>query len=223
MHQRVHKVLDETLQDSINFTQWVTPDDEFVDPSLEQAFDTFLAYLSLTYSARQAAKIKRRWPLNKAVLAGPESAQKAVKPLEDLFLKLANVKSVEYVNALNKGSSELSERGSLASENDLHVLLDTQRGDALKGEGLMRDLARRIQSLRKDLGFTPTEILEVVFLAELDAKSRMLLKPHLRTMAELVRMRKVHVLEQKDEIKAEWHKYKVDHRQIYIAIPDPPS
>lgn len=83
----------------------------------------------------------------------------------------------------------------------------------------MRDLARRVQALRKELGFTPTEVLEAVYLAELDTESAKSLKPHLETMAELVRTRKMHLQEARSELKAQWRKYNLDGKKVWIAIP----
>jgi len=219
MYQQVHKTLDKTLLESVNFEEWPTPNKELTSPELEQDFDTFLKYVSLTYSARQTAKLKRRWPLKKAVLAGPKSAQNAVKKLEALFLELANVKAVEYVDTLEEINQDLREKGSAASEDNLHALIDTQRDETLLGEGLMRDLARRVQALRKELGFTPTEILEAVYLAELDAESVKLLEPHLKIMAELVRTKKVNLQKTRSELAVEWHEYKLDKKKVFIAIP----
>ena len=54
----------------------------------------------------------------------------------------------------------------------------------------MRDLARRVQALRKEMGFVPTEVLESVHIAELDAESMGLLQPYLEEMAGLVRATK---------------------------------
>ena len=219
MYQQVHKALDKTLLESVNFEKWPTPDEKLADLELEQDFDTLLKYVSLTYSARQTFKLKRRWPLKKAVLAGPKSAQNAVKKLENLFLELANVKTVEYVDTLEEMNYELRDKGNVASENNLHALIDTQRDHALLGEGLMRDLARRVQALRKELSFAPTEVLEAVYLAELDAENAKLLKPHLKTMAELVRTKKVHLQKVKSELEAEWHEYNLDKKKVFIAIP----
>lgn len=219
MYQKVHKALDNTLLESVNFEQWPTAVKKLSNPSLEHTFDTLLAYVSLTNSARQAAKLKRRWPLNSAVLAGPKEAQKAVKKLQDLFLGLTNVKTVEFVDSIADISPELRTRGSLASEDDMHVVLDTQRGPLLIGEGLMRDLARRVQALRKELGFTSTEILDTVYLTELDGESTKLLKPHLKTMAGLVRAKQVILTTTKNELRAEWHEYELDNQKVLIAIP----
>lgn len=218
MYQQVHKALDKTLLESVNFEKWPTPNEKLVTPELEREFEILLKYVSLTYSARQAAKLKRRWPLKKAVLAGPKNTRNAVKKIENLFLELANVKAVEYVETLAEITPEMRRKGSQASENNLHVWIDIHRDEALLGEGLMRDLARRVQALRKELGFTPTEVLDAVYLAELDAESTNLLEPHLETMAELVRTKKVHLQKAKGNLEVEWHEYELDNKKVSIAI-----
>ncbi|MFP3984514.1 MAG: isoleucine--tRNA ligase [Candidatus Bathyarchaeia archaeon] len=219
MYQQIHKTLDKTLLDSVNFEKWPIPDEKLVDQTLEKDFDILLKYVSLTYSARQKTRLKRRWPLMKAVLVGPKNAQNAVRKLEDLFLELANIKAVEYADTPDEIDFETRGEGSLASENNLYALVDTRRDEALQGEGLMRDLARRVQALRRELGFTPTQILDAVYLSELDAESTKMLKPHLEIMADLVRARNVQLQRTKDEVEAEWHEWKLDGKKVYIAIP----
>jgi len=105
-----------------------------------------------------------------------------------------------------------------ASEGNLQVLLHTSRDESLLGEGLMRDLARRVQSLRKEQGFTPTDILEAVHLADLDQKSMKLVEPYLTEMAELVRTKKAHLHKSRAEVKADWHEYKLDNKKVFVAI-----
>ena len=65
--------------------------------------------------------------------------------------------------------------GFPAKKTTITVFLSGQRDDKLLGEGIMRDLARRVQALRKEMGFVPTETLESVHIAELDAESMTLL------------------------------------------------
>jgi len=219
MFQQVHRALDERLSTSVNLEPWPTPDKKLVDRKLEEDFDIFFKYLSLTYSARQKAKLKRRWPLKKAVLAGPKNTLKAVVKLEDLFLKLSNLKSIEYSDRLEEIGIREDKDSVLASENDLHVVVDTRRDQLLVGEGLMRDVARRVQALRKELGFTPTEILSEVHLAGFDKHNITILKPHINSMAELVRTKKVKLHMEKCEFKAEWREYNMGDKKMYIAIP----
>jgi len=219
MFQQVHRTLDERLSTSVNLEPWPTPDKKLVDRKLEEDFDIFFKYLSLTYSARQKAKLKRRWPLKKAVLAGPKNTLKAVERLEELFLELSNLKSIGYSDRLEEIGTREDKDSVLASENDLHVVVDTRRGPLLVGEGLMRDVARRVQALRKELGFTPTEILSEVHLAGFDEHNITLLEPHINSMAELVRTKKVKLHIEKCEFKAEWREYNMGDKKMYIAIP----
>jgi isoleucyl-tRNA synthetase len=215
LHQNVYRELDDKLTESVNFETWPTPNETFEDKGLEEQFEMLQKVVSLTYSARQAAKLKRRWPLSKVQVAGPKNVQQTLRDLEDLFLELANVKDVEYLSKLQTRDEE---DWQTTSDGDIHVRLSTQRDEALVGEGIMRDLARRVQSLRKELGFMPTDILESVHLAELDEQTVRLLTPWLKEMAELVRAKKVQVHTKRTEVEIEWHEYSLDNAKMCVAI-----
>jgi isoleucyl-tRNA synthetase len=222
-YQQVHRALDTALLESVNFESWPSPNEKLVDQELERDFDILFKYVSLTYSARQAAKLKRRWPLEKAVIVGSKEAQAAVRKLKDLYVEFANVKTIEYADTPSEIQPETLQKSSLASEGNSHILLCTHRDERLLGEGLMRDLARRVQALRKELGFTPTDILETVHLAELDVEATRMLNPHLKSMADLVRTKRVKLSKTRGRPKAEWHEYKLGNRKVSIAIPQSAS
>jgi isoleucyl-tRNA synthetase len=215
LYQTVYKQLDDSLPETVNLENWPTPNTDLEDASLEEEFETLLQTLPIVYSARQNAQLKRRWPLAKAVVIAPKKAQEAIKKLEPLFLELANIKTVEYADELPNVDSE---RWAVASEDETQVLLDKFRDDALEGEGLMRDLARRVQALRKELGFSPTDIVEAVHVAELDPKGIELLKPYIAEMEELVRAKNVHLHEKQVEVNADWHESKLDRKKVYVAV-----
>jgi hypothetical protein len=82
----------------------------------------------------------------------------------------------------------------------------------------MRDLARRVQALRKELGFSPTDILKAVHIAELDSASIKLLKPYITEMEELVRAKTLHVHKARVEVDADWHESKLDRAKVYVAV-----
>jgi isoleucyl-tRNA synthetase len=218
LHQNVYRTLDNTLPESVNYQSWPTPDNNLQDAELEHAFDKLQQVLALSYSARQTAQLKRRWPLQKAVVVTPKNELNRLKHLEALFLELANVKGVEFHDFVPEKVSKTSSRWAQASDGEFQVLLYMERDEKLLGEGVMRDLARRVQALRKELGFTPTDILDAVHLAELDTESTSLLEPYLTEMAELVRTKKVHVHRERSEIKAEWHEYSFDDKKVHVAI-----
>jgi hypothetical protein len=149
------------------------------------------------------------------VIAAPKKVQEAIQKLEALFLELGNIKMVENVDKLPDFDSE---RWVLASEGETKVLLDRIRDDSLEGEGLMRDLARRVQALRKELGFSPTDIVKAVHIAELEPKDIEMLKPYIAEMEELVRAQKVLVQRNRVEVNADWHENKLDKKKVYVAV-----
>jgi len=215
MYQTVYKELDDSLPETVNLESWPKPDTKLEDTTLEEEFEILLTSLPIMYSARQDAQLKRRWPLAKAVVVAPKKAQDAIKKLEVLFLELGNIKAVDYADELPEVESE---RWAVASEGETHVLLDKIRDNALEGEGLMRDLARRVQALRKELGFSPTDIVEAVHVAELDPRCADLLKPYIVEMQELVRAKKVHVHGEQIAVKTDWHETKLDKKKVYVAV-----
>ncbi len=218
MHQKVYRELDKTLPESVNFEKWPTPEETLRDEALEREFEILLQCVSLVYSARQSAGLKRRWPLQEARIVAPEQLRKTLKGLEEVFLELANVKKVKYLEELPEIGPDTLKRWASASGNSLHVLLDMHRSETLLGEGLMRDIARRVQALRKELGFMPTDILEAVHIAELDPEGSKLLEPYLTEMAELVRAKKVYIHKERSELKAKWHERTLDNKKIYVAV-----
>jgi len=82
----------------------------------------------------------------------------------------------------------------------------------------MRDLARRVQALRKEQGFSPTDIVEAVHVAELDQKDIELLKPYMDEMKELVRAKAVHVHGERVKVDSDWHENKLDKKKVYVAV-----
>ncbi|MCD6241739.1 class I tRNA ligase family protein, partial [Candidatus Bathyarchaeota archaeon] len=217
LYQQVFRAFDNSLPESINFEKWPIPEERFKDHQLEEEFELLMKAISVSYAARQAGRLKRRWPLRKAVVIAPKKAVKSLEKFKGLFLELANVKEVEFVE---KAPENLpNENWVSATEEEIQVLLDTRRDKMLMGEGLMRDLARRIQALRKELGFVPTEILNEAHVAMLGSEKVELLSPFLEEMAELVRVKKVYMHPDKPEIKAlKWHKYELDGEKILISI-----
>jgi isoleucyl-tRNA synthetase len=216
LYQKVYKKFSPELPDSINFEQWSTPDEKKRNQALEEEFDVLFKTVSLVNAARQQAKLKRRWPLSKAIVTAPDNAASALKRQEPLFLELTNVKTAEYAATVPDYVG--GENWVSASEGELLVFVSGQRDNKLLGEGLMRDLARRVQALRKELGYVPTDVLDAVHIADLDEDGMALLQPYLEEMAELVRTRKVYLHSSRNEVDTEWHESKLDGKRIYLNI-----
>jgi valyl-tRNA synthetase len=216
LYQKVYRKLEADLPESVNFAAWPTPNQKMTNKALEEEFDILLKVVSISYAARQQGKLKRRWPLAKTIVVAPEKTLSALKSLESLLLEQTNVKSVEYSESVPDYVG--GENWVSSQEDTVTVFLSGQRDDKLLGEGIMRDLARRVQALRKEMGFVPTETLESVHIAELDAESMGLLEPFLTEMAGLVRARKIYLHVSCSEVEAKWHESELDGKKIHLNI-----
>ena len=217
LYQNVFRKFDDRLLASVNFEEWPKPNGRLRNKHVEEDFQTLFKVVSLVYSARQNGKLKRRWPLSRMTVVAPENFVGALKSVEALFLELANVKSVDYAQEVPE---HVAKEGRVSAvEGNIQVLLDTQRDEGLLGEGLMRDLARRVQALRKELGYMPTDLLEEVDIAELDDEGIRLLQPYVKEMEELVRTKKINLRNNRDKSNLEWHESQLDEKKVYISIP----
>ncbi len=216
LHQKVYRKLDPTLPESVNFEQWPEPNEKMQNETVEETFDLLFKCVSLVYAARQQAKLKRRWPLSKVIVAAPEKVINTLRNVEALFLEMTNVKAAEYTQQVPEYATD--ENWVSAAEGEVNVFVSGQRDEKLLGEGLMRDLARRVQALRKERGYVPTDVLDAVHIAELDEESMGLLESYLQEMAELVRAKKVCLHRNRSEVEAEWCEYRVDDKKIYVAV-----
>ena len=217
LYQKVYRKLDKNLPESVNFDEWPNPDNKLIDKSAEEEFDVLFKAVSLVYAARQQAKLKRRWPLKTVVVVGPRRITATLKKVESILLELSNVKKAQYAQDMpeyTKGSEWVS-----AIESEISIVINGQRDEKLLGEGIMRDLARRVQALRKELGYLPSDVLDGVHIAGLDAESSKLVENYLIEMAELVRTRKVNLhLEVAEVADADWREAELDGKKISISI-----
>ena len=218
LYQNVFRRMNPRLEESINFTVWPKSRPELINEKLERDFENLNLCVSLTYSARQKAGLKRRWPLRKAYIVASEETLNSISALKDTFLELANVKDVSLVKSESEIDPEVLSVCSESEEEGVKVLLVTERDSSLLGEGLMRDLARRVQALRKDLGYIPTDILDYVYIAGLNSEDIARIKPYHKEFLNLVRARNLQVLERRIDTGAEWHTTELDGRTIFICL-----
>jgi isoleucyl-tRNA synthetase len=216
LYQKIYRKLEPDLPETVNLATWPTPNPEARNKQIEQQFEILLKAVSISFAARQVGKLKRRWPLAKAIVVAPQNVLDAVKGLEPLFLEQINVKSANYTTTVPEYVG--GENWVSSQESDITVFISGQRDDKLLGEGIMRDLARRVQALRKEMGFLSTDVLDSAHIAEIDAESMTLLEPYLDEMAALIRTTKVYLHINRSEVEADWHESELDGKKIYLNI-----
>jgi isoleucyl-tRNA synthetase len=108
--------------------------------------------------------------------------------------------------------------GSVAVEKGgVFVALDRKRDEKLVAEGLVRDIARRLQALRKKRGFVPTAVLGLAAVAGLELDEMASLEPMKKEIAFLVRVREVSLMTEK-AAGFDWEEDDLDGRPVYIDV-----
>ena len=105
---------------------------------------------------------------------------------------------------------------SIDKENIL-LLLNTSRNDELIIKGLVRDLSRNIQQLRKELGFNPTEILSCVYISNVSTDEIINLKKYYDDIKNLVRVKDV-IFSKEVDNKFDYKTINIDGKELEIFI-----
>lgn len=106
---------------------------------------------------------------------------------------------------------EVGEKGGV------FVAICKERDDKLMAEGLVRDISRRLQALRKERGFVPTAMLESGAVAGLEEEDLALLRPMVKEIAFLVRVKRVELLKECLEGR-KWSEEDLDGRPIFLDV-----
>ena len=84
----------------------------------------------------------------------------------------------------------------------------------MMAKGLVKDVARRIQTLRKERGYNPTDVLAVASILDLDDESLEMIKEKTQELAFLVRVKQVTFEETCKEYKDD----DIDGQKIRISV-----
>lgn len=112
---------------------------------------------------------------------------------------------------------EPSEGYEVGESGGVFVALKKEREPELIAEGLVRDLARRLQALRKERGFAPTQVLEAAAVAGLDEEEAEMLRSRSKELAFLVRVRRAEVADRKGAGR-DWKEDDVDGKAVYLDV-----
>ena len=84
LYQKIYRQLEPDLPETVNLAAWPTPNPVARNKTIEEQFEVLLKVVSISFAARQQGKLKRRWPLAKAIVVAPQKTLDALKPLEAL-------------------------------------------------------------------------------------------------------------------------------------------
>ncbi|MEM0286928.1 MAG: isoleucine--tRNA ligase [Nitrososphaerota archaeon] len=255
--------------------QYPNADQSAIDKHLEFAFDKVWVAVSLINATRMKSRIKRRWPLPKAILYGldlseeylsmiaglvnvrdvirevdlsklplhievrlsPQGMHKVGRYSKDVIDLINKLSKELYRKIIEKRSFALTVEGreytlsqedltfsfhadkdyEVAEEKGVIAIIHTKRDAELAAEGVIRDVARRLQALRKDKGYKPTEILEKAKVAQVDEETYAALLKNKDRLMYLVRVKSLDIYKEKPD-DGEWFESELDGKKIYLYI-----
>jgi len=109
---------------------------------------------------------------------------------------------------------EADEDFAVAKRDNYVVFISTSRNKEMMARGLVKDVARRIQTLRKERGYNPTDVLNVASILELDEESQEMIKQKSEDLAFLVRVKKINFEKTCKEYKDD----DIDGQKIRISV-----
>jgi len=276
---------------SILLDSWPQYEEDLVNETIEESFDIMKDVVSVSSAARMKGKLKRRWPLNDAMIclsigqkqkletlselltvqlnvenfsifetkeqSGLEQVLELkqlnlpVKVIVDLERKKIGPKAKQHMGALVKMFEETNpdkiieslqktneftfeiednkinlekddfvfdfdadENFAVAKRDNYIVFISTARNKEMMARGLLKDLARRIQTLRKEKGYNPTDILSVASILDLDEESLEMMQEKSEDLAFLVRVKMVNFEQTCQEYKDD----DIDGQKIRISV-----
>ncbi len=107
-----------------------------------------------------------------------------------------------------------SENFKVSKRDSCIVFISTSRNKEMMAKGLVKDVARRLQTLRKERGYNPTDVLSVASVLDLNEESLEMLKTRTRDLAFLVRVKQVNFTESCKEYKND----NIDGEKIRISV-----
>ena len=106
---------------------------------------------------------------------------------------------------------------SSSERDDLVVFISTTRDKDLTAKGLLRDLARQLQQLRKERQYNPTDILNAAYVAGLDDEEIAALSAMKDELTYLVRVKSM-ALSKEPLDKVNYKTVEVDGREFKISV-----
>jgi isoleucyl-tRNA synthetase len=139
------------VPDSVHLADFPIADESKIDKRLSDDIRLAMKLSSLGRAARSRAGIKVRQPLARVMVklqSGKE--EEAMERVKSQLLEELNVKGVESVDR----EAELAEPGyEVVSESGYSVAICTEISPELEAEGVVREVVRRLQTMRRSAGF----------------------------------------------------------------------
>ncbi len=192
--------------ESLFLTELPQEDEGKVNSLHEKQMEIVKEVVSAGLLARQGAGIKVRWPVRTLyVETKSHEVIDSVNSFSETVLSLMNAKEVKTVEA----KPPLDMASSAFTMGSVHI--DKKIDESLYEEGLLNEVKRRVQMMRKEAGLVEADRIDLSI--EVEKEFEAILKKHEKELADAVSAESVRFAPQK-----EMNEYTIDGRLVKIAL-----
>lgn len=160
IYQKIVRAVSDDALGSVHLCDYPSSVESFIDTELEAFMDLTSKLVEAGRRARAEAGIKIRQPLKEVVVVCSAQKRKNVERLIGVLKDELNVNEVRFETDAFVAVDSYKQ---VDVDEDTALFLDTYLDKALIEEGLVRDLVRRIQGMRKDLDLEYTAKISIMY------------------------------------------------------------
>jgi isoleucyl-tRNA synthetase len=204
LYQRFFKKFEK--ENSLFLLRLEAEDEGEINVLFEKQVETAKELVSTALLARQEASIKVRWPIRTIyVETKSHEAIDAVNAFKETILSLVNAKELKIVEEKPHGdmSSQEFDKGSI------HI--DKKIDDELYEEGMLNEIKRRIQIMRKDEKLVESDKIKLTLKSEKEIEA--IIQKQEKKLAVEVNADQV-----KYDVEKIMKEYKIDGRLVKISL-----
>jgi len=183
---------------SVHLEAWPKHEKKLINEELMEKMELTREIVSEGLKQRDQKQISLKWPLAKAIIFTKEV--KGLEKYEEIILEQLNVKKIEFK----------------PSKEGLKVELDTKITPELETEGYAREISRKVQAFRKDLGLQKSDKIELFIFSDNELIKN--LEKQKKFLSERVNSPKLSLAAKRNKEFKNLQNFKVKEKEIEIAI-----
>ena len=171
IYQNLVRTVFEEEEESVHLCDYPSLDESHIDKELEDSMGLITKLVEAGRRARSDAGIKMRQPLKEVMVVCSKEKKEKMLSLAEILKDELNVREVKFEDKKPKSEFVAAERyKQIEVDEDTTLFLDISLDKSLIEEGLVRDLVRRIQGMRKDLDLDYTEKIRIMYEGDEEVK-----------------------------------------------------
>nr|QNO54103.1 isoleucine--tRNA ligase [Methanosarcinales archaeon ANME-1 ERB7]QNO56585.1 isoleucine--tRNA ligase [Methanosarcinales archaeon ANME-1 ERB7]QNO56620.1 isoleucine--tRNA ligase [Methanosarcinales archaeon ANME-1 ERB7] len=167
IYQKLVRGVSDDVLESVHLCDYPSPEESFIDTVLEDSMGMASKLVEAGRRARAEAGIKIRQPLKEVVVVCSDKKRKSVERLVGVLKDELNVNEVRFEDDAFVAADNYKQ---VEVDEDTALFLDTYLDKGLIEEGLVRDLVRRIQGMRKDIDLEYTAKISILYEGDEEVK-----------------------------------------------------